>query len=129
MTLSLRFPVLILLALLVGIGEAAAQAVGPDEAVTPSGAVTQKLALTPVQRSAIYNAVIREKTRTSMPRMAVAIGASVPPAVALRDLPDQAAIDDQEAGLLKYAMVEDDVVVVDPIRMRVVDVIHRSIKQ
>jgi len=38
---------------------------------------------------------------------------------------DQMA-DDPNARVLKYAMVADDVVVIDPIVMRVVDVIHRA---
>jgi hypothetical protein len=52
------------------------------------------------------------------------IGATVSRSVELADLPDQAGIDD--SFVLKYAMVEGDVVVVDPIRMRVVDIIHGS---
>jgi len=49
----------------------------------------------------------------------------------LHDLPDaplgnpDQAVDDSNVRVLKYAMVADDVVVVDPIAMRVVDVIHR----
>jgi hypothetical protein len=42
----------------------------------------------------------------------------------LLELPDQAAADQPWAEFLKYAMVDDDVVVVDPMAMRVVDVIH-----
>jgi hypothetical protein len=42
--------------------------------------------------------------------------------VPLAELPDQTGL--TEASFLKYAMVADDVVVVDPIRMRVVDVIR-----
>jgi len=39
-------------------------------------------------------------------------------------LPNQAAADNFGTMVLKYAMVEDDVVVIDPITMRVVDIIH-----
>jgi hypothetical protein len=52
------------------------------------------------------------------------VGTPVFPSVPLSDLPSTAAIDGSGMEFLKYAMVEDDVVVVDPIRMRVVDVIH-----
>jgi len=126
MTMNLRLPSLIVCAVLfVGCG-ASAQTAGPDEAVGPNGAVTQKLALTVVQRNAIYNAVVQQRVRSSSRGMAAAIGAPVPPSVALRDLPDQAAVGTAGTGVLKYAMVEDDVVVVDPITMRVVDVIHQG---
>ena len=43
-------------------------------------------------------------------------------------MPHQAAaiasVDDAPEKDLKYAMVEDDVVVVDPVKLRVVEVIH-----
>jgi hypothetical protein len=41
----------------------------------------------------------------------------------LGDLPYVPVLGD-DADVLKYATVERDVVVVDPIRMRVIDVIH-----
>jgi hypothetical protein len=54
------------------------------------------------------------------------VGATVSRTVELSDLPDQAGIDDTLD--LKYAMVQGDVVVIDPIRMRVVDIIHGSVR-
>jgi hypothetical protein len=115
---------LTLLAILIGATGAQAQSVGPDEAVGPSGAPDQTLQLTPSQRSAIYNAVMQERVRGSATGIKAAIGATVPPTIALQNLPDQAAIDAGGANDLKYAMVEGDVVIVDPIGMRVIDVIH-----
>jgi hypothetical protein len=57
-----------------------------------------------------------------------AVGAAVSPAAELAVLPHQAAaiasVDDAPGKDLKYAMVEDDVVVVDPVKLRVVEVIH-----
>jgi hypothetical protein len=105
---------------------ALAQTVEPDEAVSAAGAVTQSLALTAAQKSAIYNAVSQQKVRTNTTAISATVGAPVPPSTALTELPDQIAIDQPWAEFLKYAMVEDDVVVVDPISMRVVDVIHGS---
>jgi hypothetical protein len=102
---------------------AAAQSIGADEAVGPGGSVTPNLTLAPVQRRAIYNAVVRQRVQASGPPIVAAIGAPVPPSAALRDLPDQAA-GIADGSFLKYAMVENDVVLVDPITMRVVDVIH-----
>jgi hypothetical protein len=112
---------------------AQAQTMGPDEAVDSKGAVTQKLALTEAQKNAIYNAVLQQRVRTSTTGIPLAVGASVSPATALSDLPvealpiealNQAAGGDFGATVLKYAMVEGKVVVIDSIQMRVVDVIH-----
>ncbi len=103
---------------------AVAQSVGPNEAVSSLGAVTGKLALTPAQQSALYNAVLRQRVRAVTTQIEPAVGAPVAAAVQLSELPDHAGIDD--AMFLKYAMVAEDVVIVDPIRMRVVNVIHGS---
>jgi hypothetical protein len=126
-----------------------AQTVGPDEAVDARGAVTQKLALTAAQKNAIYNAVLGQRVRTSTTGIPLAIGAPVSPSAVLLDLPvealpvealpvqalsvqalplanlpDQAEGGDPGATVLKYAMVEGKVVVIDAIHMRVVDVIN-----
>jgi hypothetical protein len=115
------------------VGAAAqAQTMGPDEAVDAKGAVTQKLALTEAQKHAIYNAVLQQRVRTSASGIPLAVGAPVPPSAALSDLPvealpTQAAFGDPGATVLKYAMVEGKVVVIDSIEMRVVDVIHGGV--
>jgi hypothetical protein len=117
-----------ILTLFFGSAAALAQTVGPDEAVKPNGAGGLPLALNPAQKSAIYNAVLQQRVRASTSLVPVAspveVGAPVPPAVGLADLPNQAAADNFGTMVLKYAMVEDDVVVIDPITMRVVDIIH-----
>ncbi len=125
MTGKIGLPALIilLLAFTAGANGAVAQTAVPDEAVKPDGIVGQQLALTTAQQSAIYNAVIAQRGRTSSLGVPVAVGALVPPSVELRTLPDQAAAGDPSADL-KYAMVENTIVMVDPIRMRVVGIIH-----
>jgi hypothetical protein len=125
MSTNPRFPLVFVLAVVLcaGAGRACAQSAGADEAVGPNGIATQQLALTPAQRSAIYNSVMRLHVPASRRGITAAIGAPVPPSVALFDLPDQTGSGGDDS-FLKYAMVEDDVVVVDPIAMRVVDVIH-----
>jgi hypothetical protein len=111
-------------------GGAVAQSVGPDEAVNADGTVAPVLALTPAQENAIYNAVIRQRVRPSPAGVPRAIGEPVPPSLELGDLPDQDDLDLQGAQraqgetFLKYAMVERDIIIVDPIIMRVIDVIH-----
>ncbi len=113
---------LVVLALLFGAASASAQSVGADEAVTSQGAVTQTIGFTPAQKSAIYNEVVRQRVRASTARIELTVGAAVPRSVPLAELPGHTGLAD--ATVLKYAMVADDVVVVDPITMHVVDVIH-----
>jgi len=124
----LGFSVAALLGLFFGIAPALAQSAGPDETIQPNGTVKQTLALTAGQRSAIYNIVIRQRVNPQADQIAVAVGAPVPPTSELVDLPDQATVNSPSAALLKYAMVHGDVVVVDPVAMRVVDVIRNGAK-
>lgn len=132
MTARLRLAGLVLLASLPGITSVTAQSFGPDEAVGPPGSVSQQMVLSPQQRRAIYETIMRQRVHFAGPAVAAVVGAPVPPSLLLHDLPDppagnpDLAADDSNARVLKYAMVADDVVVVDPIVMRVVDVIHRG---
>lgn len=116
-------PTFILCVFLVVGYSATAQSAGLDEAVGPDGAMAPTVSLTAAQRAAIYTAVMRQRVRSPGGAIAPIVGASVPPSATLRDIPVGVGTAEQ-AGDLKYAMVADDVVVVDPIRMRVVDVIH-----
>jgi hypothetical protein len=125
---TLRFSTAALLGLVFGIAPALAQSAGAIETVQPNGSVTQTLALTAGQRTAIYNIVIRERAKPHAEQIAVAVGAPVPPTIDLVDLPEQATADNPSTALLKYAMVHGDVVVVDPVAMRVVDVIRNGAK-
>ena len=124
----LRLSAAALLGLFFGVAPALAQSAGPDEAIQPNGTVRQNLALTAGQRSAIYNIVIRQRAKPHAEQISIAVGAPVPPTIDLVDLPDQATADNPSAALLKYAMVHGDVVVVDPVAMRVVDVIRNGAK-
>ena len=124
----LRLSAAALLGLSFGIAPALAQSAAPDEAVQPDGTVRQNLALTAGQRSAIYNIVIRERVKPHADQIVITVGAPVPPTIDLVDLPDQATANNPSAALFKYAMVHGDVVVVDPVAMRVVDVIRNGVK-
>lgn len=109
---------------------ASAQSIGPDEAIGPPGSLSQQTVLSQQQRRAIYESVARQRVTSYAPAMPEVVGAPVPPSLVLHDLPAQPSDPDQAddfgVRVLKYAMVADDVVVVDPIAMRVVDVIHRD---
>ena len=114
-------------AVLVGsTGGVLAQSIGPDEAVGLHGVAAQHLALSPTQRSAIYRAVVQQRVRPLASGVPAAVGASVPSSIVLRDLPEQVQIEGTEPGLLKYAEVEEGVVMIDPVGMRVIDVIRRT---
>ncbi|HEY1983535.1 MAG TPA: DUF1236 domain-containing protein [Xanthobacteraceae bacterium] len=95
-----------------------------DSAV--SGAVEQKPLLTPSQRSAIYAEVAKDKSKASPKNFSPVAGADVPPMIELYTLPDEAVADVPAAKMYKYTLVENKVVLVDPTRMRVIDVIGPS---
>jgi hypothetical protein len=110
----------------VGAMDAAAQSTPPgppgnDTGV--SGAIEQKLILTPAQRIAIYDQVSKDKSKVAPKDFSPVIGADVPPMIELYALPDDAVAGVPAAKLYKYTMVENKVVLVDPTKMRVVDVI------
>jgi len=88
-----------------------------------SGAIQQKLLLTPEQRVAIYQEVSKDKSKVAPKDFSPVVGADVPPMIELYNLPDDATANVPAAKLYKYTMVENKVVLVDPTKMRVVDVI------
>jgi Protein of unknown function (DUF1236) len=94
---------------------------GTDAGV--SGAIEQKLILSPAQRAAIYDRVSTDKSKVAPKDFSPVIGADVPPMIELYALPDEAVAGVPAAKLYKYTMVEGKVVLVDPTKMRVVDVI------
>jgi Protein of unknown function (DUF1236) len=99
-----------------------------DEAVSSGGAV-QPLELTPAQKNSIYNAVREDKGRVSPMRFSTAVGAEVPPMIELYMLPDDVLAANPAAKFYKYTMVQDQVVLVDPTHMRVIDVIGPKTKR
>jgi len=108
----------------VGGGIAAAQSSSVEEPVNPDGA-TQKLELTPAQRSAIYQAVSKDKSKVAPSRFSAVVGTEVPPMIELYTLPDDILATNPGIKLYKYTMVQDQVVIVDPTNMRAVAVIGK----
>jgi len=111
---------------LVGGLSAAAQSTPPGPPGTDtgaSGAIEQKLILSQAQRTAIYDQVSKDKSKVAPKDFSPVIGADVPPMIELYTLPDDAVAGVPAAKLYKYTMVENKVVLVDPTKMRVVDVI------
>ena len=49
-----------------------------DDSVTSGGGIEQKLELTPAQRSAIYTAVSKDKSKVAPQQFSTVVGADVP---------------------------------------------------
>ena len=90
-------------------------------AQTNDVATSQKLELTPAERKAIYAAVSKDKSKVAPQSFSTKVGDDVPPMIELYSLPDETVAENPAAELYKYTMVENEVVVVDPTRMRIVD--------
>jgi len=101
---------------------ARAQAGDPGTQTTV-GSETPALLLTPEQRRAIYAAVGHDRAKTAKKPFLAAVGADVPPMLELYALPDQVLAENRAANFYEYTLVQNKVVLVDPTRMRVVDVI------
>ena len=106
----------------IGIDGAGAQTSDIDETINSEG-IAPKLELTPVQRNLIYQAVHHDKSKMAPNHFTVRIGADVPPMIELYPLPDEVLADNPVAKLYKFTRVDDQVVLVDPTKMRVVAVI------
>jgi Protein of unknown function (DUF1236) len=99
-----------------------------DEGGAPGIAdvATPKLQLTPTQRNAIYSAVSKDRSKSASQSFPAVVGAEVPPMIELYALPDDAVSGNAAAKYYQYTMVQDQVVVVDPTKMRIIDVIGPS---
>lgn len=121
----------ITLALLSSIGAAQAQLAPERPASSQQGLhqpATEPMALTQQQRSSIFRMVItqRDKVKTPPPAgMYVAIGAEVPASLELYTLPDQILSEVPATKQYKYTLWHDQVVLVDPINMKVVEIIRQ----
>jgi Protein of unknown function (DUF1236) len=122
------------LALVAGSGMAIAQTPpatpgGVDDSIThpaPPARSLSQLQLTPAQRTTILNAVRQGGAKVASPVNFVAsVGALVPPSIELYLLPDGVLAQVPEARVVKYTTVQNQIVLVDPTTMRVVDVISQ----
>ncbi len=109
-------------AIIAGVNVAAAQTADIDEVANANG-VAPKLELTAAQKSAIYQAVHKDKGKVAPSHFATNVGADVPPMIELYALPDDVVADNPVTKLYKFTKVEDQVVLVDPTKMRVMAVI------
>jgi len=86
-----------------------------------------KLQLSAAQKSAIFEAVNQEKSKVAPPEtnFRVSMGAPIPPSIELYVLPDGALSAAPAARPYKYIVVQNQIVLVDPTTMRVVDIIRQ----
>jgi hypothetical protein len=128
----MKFVLTTVLALLIGMELTAAQTPPPtvapaDEAVTHGPPATLKqapLVLTSAQKAIIQENVKRDSSKRASPvKFTAEVGAQVPPSLELYILPDRALSEVPQAKLVKYTVVDNKIVLVDPTNMRVVDVI------
>lgn len=101
---------------------AAAQVMAIEEAMEPNGDV-QTLDLTSDQKITIYREAREKKSRVAPTWFTAQVGAVVPPMIALYPLPDTILHSDPITKLYQFTRVEDQTVLVDPTKMRVVAVI------
>jgi hypothetical protein len=118
------------LAILGTVSIAAAQAPSPTLGGAPttsqSASPNQKVQLSAAQKTAIYNAVSKDKSKSAAPtNFQASIGARVPPSIELHALPAEALATAQAASSYRYTMVNNQVVLVDPLSMQVVDIIRQ----
>ena len=89
-----------------------------------TGAAQVQIQLDAAQRAAIVTAVRDVRIAPPGHSFNVSVGAQVPPSIELNYLPVAALSQAPEARALKYTMVQNQVVLVDPTSMRIVDVIR-----
>jgi Protein of unknown function (DUF1236) len=108
----------LVLSLAMGFGPAAGQTGGITE---PSTA----LHLTAQQRTEIYQAVSRNKLRTPPPpNIPATVGAQIPPVTELYALPESVTAEVPSAKFYRYTIAQNQVIIVDPTNLTVVDVIR-----
>jgi hypothetical protein len=102
-------------------------AAGVAAAGAQTGGITEPstaLRLTPQQRTEIYAAVGKNKVRTPPPAdLPVAVGAQIPPVTELYALPESVTAEVPSAKFYRYTIAQNQVVIVDPTNLKVVDVI------
>jgi hypothetical protein len=96
----------------------------PGSPSSPLPSHSAQLQLTTAQKTAILDAVRKAAKGASPVNFVVSVGAPVPPSIELYILPDGALAEVPEAKIVKYTTVQNQVVLVDPTTMRVVDVIR-----
>jgi hypothetical protein len=104
-----------------------AQQPGAMTGTSSTATTSTELQLTPQQRTEIYETVSKQKvSRTPPPpNLHVSVGGDLPASMELYDLPANIAAEIPATKLYKYTLVQNQVVIVDPTKMKVVDIIRQ----
>lgn len=78
------------------------------------------IVLTPTQRTTIYRTITATQPATVAPEATVSVGARIPGAVPLYEVPQEVAVEVPAVRPLRYMMVNGHVVLVDPATSTVV---------
>ncbi len=122
----------IVLALLASVGVASAQS--PTSPATPAPAAKSQdsmkqggsLQLNAQQKAAIFQSVTKEKVKSPPPaNMQVSVGAQVPASIELYPLPANVVSEVPATKSYKYTVAQNQVLIVDPTNMKIVDVIKQ----
>lgn len=120
MTLG-RTMMICLVALVCAAGVAAAQTPAQDAIAGP------RIELSPAQRQTIYQSIsATQKNHAAPTGFRVSVGGAVPPAISLTPLPDTLATLVPQVGAFEVAMIEKQVVLVDPQTRQVAAVIREE---
>jgi uncharacterized protein DUF1236 len=85
-----------------------------------------QLRLSPAQRTAVLNAVLQESAKVKAPpNLQASVGGQVPPSIELYTLPNGAMMQSPALRSLKYTMSQNQVLLVDPTTMRVIDILRQ----
>jgi len=95
------------------------------ERESPAVVTRDRIELTPAQRTTIYRTVTRERLQAAEPAFAVRLGARVPEAVELQDIPSAVVADVPTVRRYRYMVVNNEVVLVDPATSQVVEIIRQ----
>lgn len=114
----------LIVTLLAGTTVMGVPAFGQDGTVPP-GVAAPPPTLSAAQRAAIFAAVNKEKSKVTPPlAFNPAIGAKVPPSIALYPMPDSTLAEIPSIRPYQYTVIKDQVVLVDPTTLQVVDIIR-----
>ena len=92
----------------------------------PSVITRERVELSPAQRTTIYRTVTRERVRTApTATVDVRLGARVPQAVELTEIPSAVIEDVPAVRRYRYMVVNNEVVLVDPATSEVVEIIRQ----
>jgi hypothetical protein len=109
-------------ALIAGAGTAYAQTtvITREPVQTQTVVTTEPLQLTPVQRQTVYRTIVREPVQVVHPTVEYRVGMRVPETAPLYAVPEPVAVEVPAIRSYKYMVVNDRVVLVDPVTSEVV---------